>query len=472
VLVLAAILLGGARAAAQTPSDHALAALQGTLRDSQSLPIAGATLILQAAGAAKPLTAETDNQGAYAFPAVAAGTYSVHVEKSGFAAAAIPNVTLAVGERKRLDLVLEPSPPAARGAPTASEGIQFSDQPQFTVAGVTNWTYPGGYGSDSRLQASESLTQETCTLGAGPVQPGSAASVAQLDELLKERRNVRAALAHHETAELDRRLGDLDERLGDPLEAVGEYERAVRLEPSELNYFDWGSELLLHRASEPAVEVFTQGRLAYPRSMRMLMGLGVACYARGDYEQAVRWLSAAADLDPVDRQPYLFLGKMESASPTPLEGVDRQLERFLRLHPSDAWANYYASLNRWKRLRGSQDAAGIEQVKRLADRALELDPRLGEAWILRGNLAARAHDWNAAVRAYQQALQAAPQLEEPHYRLALAYRRMGWEADARRETGIYEQESRERDAQAEGRREEIRQFVIVWKGEASSRAPH
>ena len=54
-------------------------------------------------------------------------------------------------------------------------------------------------------------------------------------------------------------LGDLDERLGDPLGAVREYERAATLDPSEPNYFEWGSELLLHRAVRPAVIVFKKG---------------------------------------------------------------------------------------------------------------------------------------------------------------------------------------------------------------------
>ena len=57
-------------------------------------------------------------------------------------------------------------------------------------------------------------------------------------------------------------------------------------DPSESNYFDWGTELLVHRAVEPAIEVFSKGNRLFPDSARMLVGLGVAWYSHGSYEQA------------------------------------------------------------------------------------------------------------------------------------------------------------------------------------------
>ena len=60
-------------------------------------------------------------------------------------------------------------------------------------------------------------------------------------------------------------MGELDEKKGDPLAAVHEFEQAVRQDPSEENYFAWGSELLLHRAVWQAAEVFRNGTKAYPQ---------------------------------------------------------------------------------------------------------------------------------------------------------------------------------------------------------------
>ena len=50
------------------------------------------------------------------------------------------------------------------------------------------------------------------------------------------------------------------------VEAVNEFETAAHLDPSEDNLFDWGSELLLHRTYEPAIDVFEQATQRYPKS--------------------------------------------------------------------------------------------------------------------------------------------------------------------------------------------------------------
>ncbi len=42
--------------------------------------------------------------------------------------------------------------------------MEFADKPNFTVAGVTDWTAVGGHGSDSTLRTSEALARETLTL--------------------------------------------------------------------------------------------------------------------------------------------------------------------------------------------------------------------------------------------------------------------------------------------------------------------
>src|SRR5208282_6122528 len=88
--------------------------------------------------------------------------------------------------------------------------------------------------------------------------------------------------------ELHRLLGSVKEKLGNPLEAVREYQRAAELDPSEPNLFDWGAELLAHRAYDPAIEVLTRGNQKFPRSTRMLLCLAVAHYASGAYDQAAQ----------------------------------------------------------------------------------------------------------------------------------------------------------------------------------------
>ena len=88
-------------------------------------------------------------------------------------------------------------------------------------------------------------------------------------------------------ADVLRLLGSIEEKSGNPLEAVQHFQQAAELHPSEMNLFDWGAELLLHNAPEPAGDVFARGHQLFPQSARMLIGMGISSYARGSYDQAV-----------------------------------------------------------------------------------------------------------------------------------------------------------------------------------------
>ena len=270
----------------------------------------------------------------------------------------------------------------------SAQAIQFSDEPHFTVAGVTDWTAVGGHGSDSTLRTSEDLARETLTLkpdGSSAAQPakepveaesklraalaaspGSFAANHQLGafylqagryresipllqaayqldpanrgneydlaladqangDLPQARQHAQKLLAQEDNAGLHRMLGEVDEKMGDPLAAVREDQQAVRLDPSEAHYFAWGSELLLHRAVWQAVEVFRNGAKAYPRSARMLAALGTALFAGDLYEDAATSLCQASDLNPADPEPYTFMGRIEMAAPKPLACIEPQI---------------------------------------------------------------------------------------------------------------------------------------------------
>ena len=106
---------------------------------------------------------------------------------------------------------------------------------------------------------------------AGELKPGDyenaydlALANAHAGNYERARDSAQALLQHHDKAEVHHLLGDVQEKLGNSLEAVREYQRAAELDPSEAYLFDWGSELLLHHAPEPALEVFTQGQPPVP----------------------------------------------------------------------------------------------------------------------------------------------------------------------------------------------------------------
>ena len=282
---------------------------------------------------------------------------------------------------------------------------QFYDEPQFTVAGVTDPTNLGGHGSDTVVRTKESLAKDAAALGgsATPASPPASADSRAAYELARSyadagqydqaRNSVRDLLDQEKSAQrlsqqdqaaLHHLLAAVEEKLNDPVEAVRQYQLAAELDPSEANIFDWGAEMLMHHAPEPAIAVFAKGNRMFPHSVRMLTGLGVAWYERGSYDQAAMRLCQAADLDPKDPNPYLFLGKMLTAETVQPEGMAQRLERFARLQPENAQANYYYALSLWKQRKDPEDRKNLAQVESLLQKAVRLDPNLAAAHLKLG----------------------------------------------------------------------------------------
>jgi len=376
---------------------------------------------------------------------------------------------------------------------------EFFDEPHFTVAGVTDTTNLGGHGSDTVVRNREALAKATAEMskpGAAAVlsasdvakekslreaaerQPESFEANYQLGEILLAEGKARDALAYLKQAaqiepddgEPHHLLAEVCEKLHNPLEAVREFQRAAELSPSEPNLFDWGSELLLHHAAEPAVEVFTKGNRLFPRSARMLAGLGASWYALGLYERAVQQLVEASDLNPDDANPYLFMGKIQAVESISSNAVLERLKRFAALQPENPLANYYYAVALQKRRAAPDDEENFAQVKSLLEKAARLDPSLGIAYLQLGVLNSDRKDLANAIAAYERAIAATADLEEAHYRLAQAYRRAGETVKARAELQLYERVSKEKAAAVERERHEVQQFVYELK-EAKTSAP-
>ena len=278
----------------------------------------------------------------------------------------------------------------------------------------------------------------------------------------------RQNLPGKDQATLHHLLGEVEEKLGDPLEAVQEYQNAAELEPNESNLFDWGAELLMHRALEPATEVFIKGNRLFHHSVRMLSGLGVAWYARGSYDLAFQRLCEASDLNPDDPQPYLFLGKMQSAETVQPAALVGRLERFARLRPDNALANYYYAVSLWRR---REETENLAQVESLLNRAVRLDPRLGAGYLQLGILHSDRGDFSRAIAAYQKAIEVGPELEEAHYRLAQVYERSGEKLKAQEQLELYRQTSKKKEVDEEREREQIREFVYTLRGQGAVAGP-
>ena len=471
--------------AAQSSGD---ATVQGTIRDAAGKPVSAATVLLEEKGSSTRVETKTNAIGAFLLSAEHAGTYTVRAKKSGWRDTVADSLVLSLGDRKQVNLVLltvqstNPDFPASLPSANSSPGaMEFNDEPNFTVAGVTDWSNLGLHGSAASARTSESLAKETLTLKpSGPETSGASNSAKQYAAALaysskgdfaEARKQVRKALALTDNADGHRLVGEIDERLNEPLEAVREYEKAARMDPSEQNYFEWGTELLLHKAAEPAVEVFTRGSSLHPSSARMLTGLGAALYSNGSSDEAARRLCEASDLQPADPTPYLFLGKIEKTASAPLPCSEQKLARFAEEHPGNALANYYYAISIWKREKGSENSAGMKQAEALLEKAVAIDPKLEEAYLQLGMLRFARGDFEHAIRDYKKAIEINPQLGEAHRQLGLAYQRTDEKVKAQEEFQAYEQAEKAEAAEIERQRREQRQFLIILKGQPVAAPP-
>jgi tetratricopeptide (TPR) repeat protein len=484
---------------------------------------------MQAQDSTQSQIVQTDSQGNFEFGALKGGVYILRAEMAGYSDTEISSLFFGPQEAKKLDLIL-----LLARIPASQSGVaqtpEFFDEPRFAVAGVTDATNLGGHGSDTIVRTRESLAKETVSLSKASASPAAPSerekslreSVERaprsfeanhllgkvLDENGKARDGIpyleravelkpddyenshdlavanahagnyerardraEALVAHYDTAELHHLLGDVQEKLGNSLDAVREYQRAADLDPREPYVFDWGSELLLHHAPEPALQVFTKGNRLFPNSVRMLIGLGATFFSLGSYDQAVQRICEASDLNPKDATPYLFLGKMQSAEPTPSEKIVEKLRRLVAQQPDNAEANYYYAVSLWKLRPGSQDPASTVQIESLLKHAIHLDPKFAAAYLQLGILHSEQKDFPRAISDYQQAIQADPKMEEAHYRLAQAYRQVGDAAKAEAELQRCDQIAKESAQQVERERHEIRQFVYILRDPAPAQVP-
>jgi tetratricopeptide (TPR) repeat protein len=437
--------------------------LKGTVVNSAGAVVGDASVRLEQEGVPGARETKTSAAGVFAFSALPVGNYQLSAHKAELRTRSATVQVGSSGDENHVDLVLDEGQ-------SSTQAMEFADKPNFTVAGVTDWTAVGGHGSDATLRTSEALARETLTLKPDdPAKHGDEYDLAlaykESGDYTRAREHVQKLLAQRDTADLHRLLGELDEKMGDPLAAVHEDERAVRLDPSEQNYFAWGSELLLHRAVWQAAEVFRQGTKAHPHSARMLTALGTALFAAALYDEAATSLCAASDLNPSDPDPYRFMGRIEMASPKTLPCIEPRLARFVEAQPENPLANYFYAMAIGKRQEQPPDPKAQHQVEALLTKAVAIDPKCSDAYLQLGILYASQNQPEKAIGLYAKAIQSDPQLGEAHYRLGVAYDRMGSPEKAAQEFKLHDEIEKQQAAAVERQRRDVKQFLVVLEGQ-------
>jgi tetratricopeptide (TPR) repeat protein len=205
------------------------------------------------------------------------------------------------------------------------------------------------------------------------------------------------------------------------------------MEPSESNIFDLATFLLQHKkyvgALDDSIKFFRYGVTQFPQSSQMMVGLGVALYAANDYDEAVRVLCAAVDLDPRDRRPIQFLGRASRVSPELAEAVERRLRDFVDRYPDNAATNYFYALSLWER-GGGQQGRNLERIEQLLRKAESLSPEWYEPHYQLGVVYQTEQRYPEAIHEMKRAVAIDPDFFPAHYRLAVLYNRVGEKANA------------------------------------------
>jgi tetratricopeptide (TPR) repeat protein len=534
VLVVATMILSASIALPQqpAPSGPVTVSIHGRVVDEEGKPAASAVIRVRYKDDDATVETRSDGDGDFIFESLRKGSYVITAEKGGWRSPEAV-IIVSTDAQSIVDIVLERQDKVHRESGGSGQTIEFSDKPHFTVAGVTDWTAVGGHGSDTILRTSEALARDVLTLQPERTQISSAVSADSKSEarlraalagdpgsfkannrlgefylgagryaeavpFLEAAYHVdpknfdntydlalackgagnysqalddaKLLLTYRDDPDLHRLIGDLDEKLGDPLAAVHEYELAAKANPSEENYFAWGSELLLHRAIWQAQEVFRSGAGAYPKSARMLTGLGAALFAGAIYDEASRRLCEASDLDPANPEPYTFMGKVEISAPNPLPCIEPRLARFARAQPQNPTATYLYAMAIMKSQQESAEPEATRQAAIMLQKAVELDPKCADAWLQLGIISSAKQNFPAAIDDLTKAIEANPQLGEAYYRLGVAYDRSGDQTKARQEFELHDAIVKGQAEAVERQRKEIQQFVIAPSGPTTT--PH
>jgi tetratricopeptide (TPR) repeat protein len=167
-----------------------------------------------------------------------------------------------------------------------------------------------------------------------------------------------------------------------------------------------------------------------PENFDAQFTVGRALYSVGDSTAAVKAFRSALALKPNDAKALFFLATtLERAGNS--EAALNAYRELIAHHPQAAEGHLGLGVLLIKRGAGDADK-GIQELQS----AVRIDPDLYEAQVTLGRALLARKLAGESVEHLQRAAELAPNNPEPHYQLALAYRRLGLDAKAATESAI------------------------------------
>lgn len=204
-----------------------------------------------------------------------------------------------------------------------------------------------------------------------------------------------------------------------------------------------------------------------PESARLHQVLAQMLLSQDDFPRAIEQYRRAAALEPRLPEVHFELGRAILANSREEEAraqAQKEFEAELAGNPNHAESEYYLGEIDW--LRSDSDTA----LKHYS-RALELQPSLVYAHIASGKVLTSIGQPEKALVHLQEAIRLDPLNEIAHYRLALAFRKLGRKEDEARERAQFEK-LRESQAPIRSLYEQIRQKPPTETVEEENPASH
>jgi tetratricopeptide (TPR) repeat protein len=259
------------------------------------------------------------------------------------------------------------------------------------------------------------------------------------------------------SAEAQSLYGDVDEQLGHYEEAAKHYANAVHLDPSEANLYLLGIEFLRHWTFDPAAQEFAAGVRVFPQSQRMRLGLGVALYGAGKYDQAIPVFADLLHDHPTNAMYAELLGRTCTVLTEGEQPKCSALTTYAEQHPRDAILATYAATSI---LHQPADSAQLELARRLLEAAIRSKPDLPEAHFGMGLLLQTQSEWPQSIPELRTAIRLRPDYASAHYRLAMALSHTGQHDQARAEIALQQKYNQQEQAGVDARLKQVTTFLV------------
>jgi tetratricopeptide (TPR) repeat protein len=399
-ILLRATLIPLAEPLAGQSDQHAAGALFVAVHGATNGPIPSAKIEIDGDGRAFKLEAFAKRDGTYSGPTLAPGRYRIIVTAQCYENYE-SGFEVTAGHPANATITLKP---ATGASGCEGDGFEFADSGGLKAGEINSAVDAAGYSSQAEAKSTE----------------------------------LRQALA----------------------EVVAIPDRGnTTKDQAESSLFNRGNELMRRGDYQQAAGVFQDGTDHYPRSANMLLGLGVAYYAGGHYDEAAAALCKAVDLNPADPRPYFFLAQSDWSTPGQSAPVLHRLQANASSHPGDAAAQYYYAMALRRAQTLGESGIDTRELESLLRSAVALDDSLAEAHFELGVILSTNHRADA-IAEFQRAIALQPDWAEAHYRLSQLYQGTGSVDSAQSELAEYDRLHKRGPAEREQRlRDEIRRLL-------------